>query len=120
MSNKSAIASISLRSTTGTLACGNALSEATATICGSSGWISGLPLAMRWISSLGKASRLKPSTSTRSTGDILPTRAAMSHSGCSRSSCKMAQRLAEEMITSVAPAVRWKKLSLPGWSRSKP
>ena len=114
LSSRSAIASISLRSTTGTRACGNALSEATATMCGSSGWISGLPLAMRWISSLGKASRLKPSTSTRSTGDILPTSAGRSHSGCSRSSCRMAQRLADEMITSVAPAARWKKLILAG------
>src|SRR6185437_10456007 len=106
LSNKSAIASISLRSTTGTRAAGKALSEATATMCGSSGCISGLPLATRWISSLGKASRLKPSTSTRSTGDILPTSAARSHSGSSRNSCRIAQRLAEEMITSVAPAAR--------------
>src|SRR5262245_322392 len=36
-SNSSAIASTSLRSMTGTFACGNAMSEAIATMCGSSG-----------------------------------------------------------------------------------
>src|SRR5262245_29755746 len=32
----------------------------------------------------------------------------------------MAQRLADEITTSVAPEARWKNESLPGWSRSKP
>src|SRR5262249_11795679 len=58
----SAMVDTSSRPTTGTLACGNAMSEAIATICGSSGAMSGLPFAARWISSFGKASRLKPST----------------------------------------------------------
>src|SRR4029077_6724638 len=114
LSNRSAMASMSLRSITGTFACANAMSDAIATICGSSGRMSGLPLASREIFSLGKASRLNPSTSTRSTGDIFATRPRRSHSGSSRSSCRMAQRVADEMITSVAPAARWKNESLPG------
>src|SRR5262249_50392056 len=72
------------------------------------------------MSRLGKASRLTPSTRTRSTGDIFATSPPRSHSGSSRNSCRIAHRLADEMITSVAPAARWKNESLPGWSRSKP
>ncbi len=48
--------------------CGSGASEAIATIAGSSGCSSGLPTPARWTSSLGCGSRLKPSTSTRSTG----------------------------------------------------
>src|SRR5262249_23494741 len=47
LSKRSAMASMSLRSITGTLACGSGISEATATTCESSGWISDLPLAAR-------------------------------------------------------------------------
>ena len=41
-------------------------------------------------------------------------------SGASRNSCMIAQRLAEAIRTSLAPAVRCACESFPGWSRSKP
>ena len=56
--SRSTIRSMSSRSTTGTCAFGSGVSEAMATMCGSAGCSSGLPLALRWTSSFGKASRL--------------------------------------------------------------
>src|SRR5262245_45552673 len=54
----STIASISLRSTAGTLTSLSGTSVAIATMCGSSGCSSGLLLAARWTSSFGNGSRL--------------------------------------------------------------
>ena len=45
---------------------------------------------------------------------------AQGGSGASRNSCMIAQRLADEIRTSLAPAARCACESLPGWSRSKP
>src|SRR5204863_7416928 len=79
----------------------------------------GLPLASRCTSILRCDSDLKPSTTTRSTGDSLPSKSGSRGSAAPRSSCISAQRLPEDTSTSVAPDGRCTQESLPGTSTSK-
>ena len=76
--------------------------------------------AARWTSSLGWRSRLKPSTSTRSTGESLRSRSAAS------APARRAARAAAPSAWPSRSAPRSRRPcggmyeSLPGWSRSKP
>ena len=66
------------------------------------------------------AGRLKPSTIRRSTGLMRAISSSSVGSCRPRSSWTRAQRAAEETTDSTAPAARWRWLSLPGRSTSKP
>src|ERR1700730_15347874 len=94
------------------------VSVAIPTTSGSSGNSSGLPLAARCTSILRCGSRLKPSTMTRSTGDIFARSFGSRGSAAPRNSCIRAQRRVEDTSTSVAPDWRCTQESLPGTSTS--
>jgi hypothetical protein len=114
---KAPIAASSLRSSTGSFVC-TLLSLATATICGSFGCRSGSPVAARQTSSFGIGANLKPSTISRSHGEMRFTCSSNGGSWAPRSSCIRTQRRDEVTRISAAPAWRWRYESLPGWSTS--
>src|SRR5260370_6548265 len=113
-----AMAGMSSRWATGSVVLTSA-SVAMPAMPGSSGNSIALPLAARCTSILRCGSDLKPSTITRSTGDILLSNSGSRGSGAPLNSCIKAHRLPEETSTSVAPDCRCTQESLPGTSTSK-
>src|SRR5688500_2370444 len=97
----------SLRSKSGNLV-STLTSLATATMCGSFGCSSPSPVSARHTSSLGIGACLKPSTSSRSQGEMRFTCSSNEGSCAPRSSCISTQRRDEVTMVSDAPAWRWR------------
>src|SRR5262249_18762068 len=79
--------SMSSISTTGRPALGNGVSETMPATWRFSGWKGSLPTSLRYTSMRVWCADLKPSISTRSTGDIFCSRSYIEGSDSSRSSC---------------------------------
>ena len=95
-------------------------SDATATMCGSSGAAAAICRARAMHFEFRKRIALETLDETRSTGVMCANRCRRgSARSSSRTSWIRAQRFGDATITSCAPAWRWRQESLPGLSKSK-